>query len=347
METFDNLLDEESEILSKDEIIKRLKEYSKVSGASLPRDIDFSIKNKVLRVFIKNPLKNMQENSAAFEGWIVILKTWLSDEIKFVMIDFKVPMNLSGKYGNSEVCHYNRFLYRINNLSRLFPHWFFLHETKLEILNDFMDWLGSGHCLLNHSLQERKSVINTDKLERQIESWFVFESNGKAQLCNHWGINQNMLFNQLPIGVFHQEIAASNAVFTRGASAIDIWGIGNDQQTLHLIELKCGDNKGIGVISEMLFYAAVIYDTCIAEDSLFSFGKYGKADDTKDMTAIKNGGSKFKRLYAHILAEQYHPLFSENVVTLLCDGLSDLHIDFDRARYNYSKKELIHENNNF
>lgn len=333
--------DRKSKIISKDEIIKKLRIYSKVSGVSLPRDIDFSIKNGVLKVFINNAIKNMQVDSAAFEGWIITMKAWLSSEIKYVMLDFEVPANLSGQFGNSEVCHYNRFLFRINNLIRLFPNWFFLHESKIDIVNDFMNWLKSGNCLLNHSLRERISVIDTDKMERQIESWFVFENEGKEQLCKHWNIDKDQLFNQLPIGVFYEEIAAKNAIFTRGASAIDIWGIGDDQQTLHLIELKCGGNKGIGVISEILFYAAVIYDTCIAEENIFTFGKYGKADDTKDMIAINNAGSKFRQLYVHILAEQYHPLFSDDVIALLHDGLSNLHIDFDRARYDYLKKVLI------
>ena len=141
--------------------------------------------------------------------------------------------------------------------------------------------------------------------------------------------------------MFFEKIASKNAIFTRGASAIDLWGIGNDGQTLHLIELKSGGNKGMGVISETLFYAAVIYDTCISEKGLFSFGQYGKAPDTKDMVAIKNGGKKFKRLCTHILAEKYHPLFNVGVEALICAGLSNMDIEFDKAEYDYSKKVLI------
>lgn len=340
-----NVDDRNSEVIGKEEIVRRLKIYSNNLGVGLPRDIDFSIKNGVLKVFINNATQNMQVDSAAFEGWILVLKTWLSGEVKYVELDFVVPEGLSGQYGNSTVCHYNRFLYRLNNMLRLFPNWFFLHDSKIAIINNFMHWLRSSNCLLNHSLRERESVIGTDKMERQIESWFVFEG-GKDLLCKHWDINKDKLFNQLPIGVFYGEIVAKNAIFTRGASAIDIWGIGNDGLTLHLFELKCGDNKGVGVISEMLFYAAVIYDACIAKEALFSFGKYRNALDTKDMTAINNGGNKFDRLYAHILAEKYHPLFSVEVEALIRDGVSNLSIHFDKAIYDYSKKVLIDESNN-
>lgn len=334
-----SLDDNKSEIIGKDEIIKRLKKASGISGASLPRDIDVSIKNGVLRFYVHNADQNMQVDSAAFEGWILILKTWLS-AIKYVELDFTVPEMPVERYGNPQAGHYNRFLYRLNNMLRLFPDWFFVHESKQSVVREFVYWLESNTCLLNHSLQERKSVIETEKLERQIESWFTFEE-GKNLLCNRWGIDGDRLFNQLPIGVFHEKIAAPNAIFTRGASAIDLWGVSQDGQDIHLIELKCGDNKGIGVISEVLFYIAVLYDTCISEKSLFSFGRYGKSEDTKDMLALQNGGHRFGRLIAHVLAEKFHPLFSSEVEASIAEGLSSLNIGFDRARYDYSKKVLL------
>lgn len=339
-----NLDDKLSKIMFENEIKNRLKEYTKVSGIKLPSDINFSIKNGVLRVFINTPAQNMQANGAAFEGWILALKSWLSSEIQFVELDFAQPKDLIGQYGNPQVCHYNRFLYRINNLLRLFPEWFFLHESKKKIVSEFMLWINKGDCLLNHSLKERESVIDTDKMERQIESWFAFED-GKKPICDFLDLDENKFFNQLPIGVFYEEIASNKAVFTRGAGAVDLWGVGKDGQTLNLIELKCGNNINMGVISEVLFYTSVIYDTCVAKDNLFSFGKYGNSSDTKDMLTIKNNGSKFKRLHSHILAERYHPLFNDAVLTLIQDGLLNLDIGFDRATYDYEKKVIIDEPN--
>jgi hypothetical protein len=325
------------------EVAKLLKISTKVFGIRLPRDIDFVIEAGVLRVFINKPTQNMQTDGAAFEGWILALKSWLSKEIRFVELDFSVPDNLSGRYGNSEVGHYNRFLYRINNLLRLFPSWFSLDKSKRAIVSDFMLWLESNTTLLNHSLRERESVIqtnNTNNMERQIESWLVFEE-GKDLLCDLWSIDKNKLFNQLPIGVFYEEIAARNAIFTRGASAVDLWGIGNDEKTLHLIELKCGANKGMGVISETLFYAAILYDTCIRGEELFQFGRYLNTPETKDSIAIKNNDEKFGSLFVHILSEKYHPLFSDRVVLLIQEGLSNLDISFDRATYDYEKKVIF------
>lgn len=336
--------DQRSIIIEKDEIIRRLKEYSRVSGADLPRDINFSVKNRVLRVFIKNAAQDMQNDSAAFEGWLLILKSWLSDEIEYVEFDFEAREDLIYKYGYPEACHYNRFLYRIYNMSRIFPKWFFISESKRDTVFEFVQWIKSNTFVLNHSLRERVDVIETTKMERQIESWFVFHE-GKELLSKRWNIDENKLFNQLPTGVFIEKITRENAVFSRGASAIDMWGIDKDGQTLHLIELKCRDNKGLGVIGEMLFYTSLIYDTCIAKEPLFSFGKYGTVPDTSDAIAIRNNGEKFNRLMSHILAEKYHPLFTEDVEGFIRDGLANLNIGFDRATYSYSKKEFVDANN--
>jgi hypothetical protein len=340
-----HLSDEKSFVIEKDEIIRRLKKHSRISRASLPRDLNCSIKNKVLRVFIQNPARDMQNNSVAFEGWLLILKYWLSEEIDYVVLDFEEREDLAQKYGSSEACHYNRFLYRLYNMTRLFPTWFFVDESKGDLIFDFMHWLQSNDMKLNNSLQERPDQKDTPMLERQAEAWFA-NHEGKTLLSKRWNIDESKLFNQLPTGVFIEKIAASNAVFPRGASAIDMWGVDKDGQTLHLIELKRGDNKGLGVIGETLFYTVLIYDTCVAEEPLFSFGKYGTAPDTGDMAAIKNNGNKFGGLSTHILAEKYHPLFTDAAADLIRDGLKNMGIEFDRATYDFEKKDFVDADNN-
>jgi len=89
--------DGDSVILGRDKLISLLKKSSKVSRADLPRDIDFIIKNGVLKVHIKTLLQNMQVNSAAFEGWILALKTWLPEHINYVVLDFEIPEHLTDK----------------------------------------------------------------------------------------------------------------------------------------------------------------------------------------------------------------------------------------------------------
>jgi hypothetical protein len=286
----------------------------------------------------------MQNDSVAFEGWILILKHWLSEEIDYVILDFDARDDLKDKFGFPDACHYNRFLYRAHNFSRLFPLWFFISENRKGILSWFMNSIKPGTFLLNHSLSERASVLATKRMERQVESWFVFHE-GKDLLTKRWSIDGSKLFNQLPVGVFINEISGANAVFSRGASAIDMWGIDTDGTTLHLIELKCGDNKGLGVIGETLFYTSLLYDTCITNKPLFTMGKYGNTKDTSDAIALKNNGIKFDRIVSHILAEKYHPLFAKEVEDLIHNGLMSMNTGFDRATYDYSKKVIFDADN--
>lgn len=207
-----------------------------------------------------------------------------------------------------------------------------------------MKWIKFNKILLNHSRQERESVIETTNMERQIESWFVFHE-GKSLLTKRWNIDPDKLFNQLPAGVFINTIAADNAIFPSGSSAVDMWGVDKDGETLHLIELKCGANDGLGVIGETLFYTALIYDTYVADETLFDLGKYDNASYTKDTVAIKSGGKKFNHIFAHILAEKHHSLFDDVVVEKINKGLSNFNMSFDRATYNYTKKVFTDENN--
>lgn len=134
------------------------------------------------------------------------MKHWLSGEIGYVELDFEARGDLLYKYGFPEAGHYNRFLYRLYNMSRIFPTWFFIAESKRDIIINFVRWIKSNKLVLNHSLQEREDVIDTTKMERQIESWFVFHE-GKELLAEHWNIDKNKIFNQLPTGVFFEKIA--------------------------------------------------------------------------------------------------------------------------------------------
>ena len=325
--------------LNKERIIERLRTYSSINRASLPRDIDFVIKNGILEVLVKNVTSNMQSDAAAFESWIVILKYWLDEEVESVVLNFNIPKEITGLLGKPKECHYNRFLYRVWNMKRFFPTWFFIHQSKFEIVNSFWIKINEGNYLINHSLKERTSVINSQHMERQIESWFVFEE-GKELLCDFYNLNRNKVFNQLPIGIFQDEINSKNAVFTRGASAIDIWGIGTSENQIHIIELKCGKNRGLGVISEVLFQAAIIFDLCVSPNRFFDFGTYNNTQVTSDKKALMNNGKKFTELHVHLLAEKYHSLINPGVVDLIKSSLIKHNMVFDIAFYSYKKKEI-------
>jgi hypothetical protein len=280
----------------------------------------------------------MQTNEAAFEAWIIVLKAWLGDDVEWVFLDYSVPQNIGTEYtAGCQRGHYNRFLFRINGFIELFNDWFVLAEDKQNEVNAFMNWFCKVPSLLNHPLAEAKSVIKTEKMERQIESWLTFED-GKALLCSRLRLDPNKVFNQLPVGVFHERIAVCTAIFTRGASAIDLWGIGTDGKTLHLIELKCGNNKGMGIISETLFYAHVMHQACVDSKGCIAFGTWGNVGDQRGIELLR--GHKYPHMALHFMAEQFHPLFEEQVCKLLNEGLSAWNTSADQVWYDYQAKEI-------
>jgi len=59
-------MEDKTQYMDKADISRQLKNRSQTSGSILPRDIDLSIKNGFLNVFIKNPIQNRKVDSAAF-----------------------------------------------------------------------------------------------------------------------------------------------------------------------------------------------------------------------------------------------------------------------------------------
>ena len=336
----------DSKVVTKEELVTLLRQQLRSAGiphshVGLPRDIAFSSRDGVLKTRVLDPSGNMQSNSSAFEAWTTVLKAWLPHLAGKVELSCSLPLNYSvGSKGRSEACHVNRFLYRAGNFLRLYPEWFRLEERLQEKVNEFMLWLRQGPCYLNQPLGERKQSHDTEKRERRVEYWLRFGEDGRTLLSSHCSLDRDKIFNQLPVGVFRETIEQRTAIFTGSAAAIDLWGVGSDGKTLHIIELKSGKNVNVGVISEILFYTFVIYDTCVAKNTLFQFGRYRKSPETSDMTVIQNGGLGFEHLHSHVLGESFHPLFSDQVVTLLDAALSRLGIRFSRARYDYDRRIL-------
>lgn len=326
--------------LNKTDILTLLKKQSNFQQARLPAGIDFSLSQKTLKLFVQNPAQNMQTYSAAFEAWAIILKYWLWDEIDYVELAFQERKDLLFKLGSAEAGHYHRFLYRVLCTTRYFSSWFKVEDNKIGYMVYFDQWLKSQNMVLNVSLVERQSNIESEIPESRVESWFVFHE-GKPLITSKWSIDENKLFNQLPVGVFVDEVKRRNAFFSGRSGAVDIWGIGTDLKTLHLIELKKANNVGLGVISEALFYAFLLYDTLIVEKPLFNFPELSPDKIKTDTQTLQNGAGRLENLSVHILAERFHPLFQNAVSKFISESLLPWGIHFDRQKYSYAERALI------
>lgn len=328
--------------LNKQDILNLLKTRSSARQARLPEGIDFSISQKTLRLFVQNPAQNMQTDRAAFEAWAITLKYWLGDEIDTVELVFKEREDLLFKLGSAAAGHYHRFMYRVLCMTRYFSSWFKVDDSKTDYMVAFDQWLKSQNLVLNVSLVERQSRKDNKTTERSIESWFVFHE-GKSLITGKWSIDENKLFNQLPVGVFVDEVKKSKAFFSGGAGAVDIWGIGTDAKTLHLIELKKANNVALGVITEALFYAFLLYDTLIAEKPLFRFPEISPEKMKTDTQVLLNGAETFENIAVHLLAERFHPLLQKSVSNFINESLLPWGIGFDRLQYSFPEGLLIDE----
>ena len=317
--------------MNKSEIVLSLRNaYSKATGKSsgsikLPTSVDLEINNGVLRIKINKINTNMQSDDNAFESWAIILKSWLPDEILAVVLVF----DISDREEN--LGHYNRFLYRVNAMERMYD-WFSVETSKKIEVDKFSNWLANTTCAVNVPSKDSSNKPVSPKSERAVETWFV-KDDKPSQLNRRTGTE--VLFNQLPVGLFESEVKTVNSIFTRGASAIDIWGI-ETQKILHIFELKCGVNDSAGIISETCFYANLLKDLYI--DKSITLNKAKKSVERGfDLLYTSN----FNQMKVHYLVEKLHPLIDERVIGLIQKGYAKIQIDFDVLYYSFSNKVVF------
>lgn len=303
---------------------------------NIPEGIELSIKNNVLKVFITNT-EDEKVNSVAFDSWILTLKSWLFREIRYVMLDFELPSIIYGHYGDSAVRNLNRFLYSVHNMSRLFPKWFFVDESKMATLKEFIDWIKSNTSSLNTYFRQKESVGQSDGFGKEIESW-LDSAVGKELICGKWNIDSQKLYRNLELNVFFIEDNAMELIYNYDSNVFDLVGIGKNKQELHLIVLEPGNETIMNIISSIMFYAMVLNDSCTvnglydsgkAKNRLFSFEKCSNMNDIPDKTTIVNRGRKFRYLLIHIITGKHYPFFNYQVKELIREGLSNLDIKLD------------------
>lgn len=315
------------------EIISRLREVTGIQNVGLPKDVGATINNFVLTIKIEKPCCNMQGNNSSFEGWALTLRRWLSNRVvQEVLLDWN-SLDLSLDSVDNSRLHYNRFLYRVYMFLQMYPDWFRLSEGKREEVNSFISWLKNKNCLLNRPLQDKATDCSDKQNERGVESLFASKKNSYL-LKERTGITY--LNSQLPVGLFKEKVKAKNAVFTRGLSAIDLWGI--NASTLCIYELKY-QNRMIGIISELFFYLMILNEACCKNDSWFNFEEKAFKSNARGIDKLTM--CKFAKMHGYFLVDSLHPLIDNEVVTLLNEGLCRIgNIKASILLYDYNGGDL-------
>jgi hypothetical protein len=283
-----------------DNFMNELKGKIGNTGIKLPSNIDFGLNNKTL-VFnmTKGLFENMQEDSAAFEGWAICLKANMPENIDRVEIRWQEPDE-----NKQADLHYGRFLYRAWKFTQYFDWTTCSHNFSDYSVDTFV---------LNFPQGEASVPKNNTNPEYIAECKYVEKHKSEFSVLNH----------QLPVGVFDKIVSKSTAVMVGGKGQIDIWGIKDN--TLCVFELKV-NNKMVGIISELMFYVNIMYDVIT--------GKIGYGDGADKCTArsfdkLYNAIKTIRNIHGFFLADELHPLITEDAIKLLNKNKFSSDISFE------------------
>jgi hypothetical protein len=244
-------------------------------------------KGLLLQVDAESVKANMQSDAAAVESWALVLRLWLGEKrVPHIVVDWDAPSDAPDG-------HYERFLYRMYQFSKLFPGWFEVADAQK--LQKCKALCGTQLILNVASRRASQSQPRTTSREYQLEAELI----KSLQFCEHFSLQR--VDRQFPVGLFAGKVAADTRIFTGGKSAIDIVGVGKDDR-FWIFELKAGHNFKVGILSELLLYTSLIREAAqkpprIQFDNLKGNPRVGP-EDVRNCTGIN----------AVMLVENLHPL---------------------------------------
>ena len=308
----------------------------------------FTLSNGLLQIYLKqqivknkesnyipvfqNPiLQNMQTDATAFEGWAICLKTWLPDDIQRVVLKWDVPTDKQLSETKSAKFHYNRFKYRVMRFSEAYK-WFSIDHSNDHIIKTFKkEWEDSRFTINSSSKKIDEQGRKKDLCETQVEFDIVHQNTNHTIMTNRFDLD--VFDRQFPVGVRRIESHKDVQFFNGRGSAIDLYGYKNG--TLSIFELKyikgkgTAENKKVGIISELFFYANIIRD--IALKKIESPKKRVVNDNSRSIY-----DSNINKIKAMMLSNKYHPLVTSDTLNTLnecsIDGIS---IIYDRIGYKW------------
>lgn len=268
-------------------ILEMLVELSQATSVKkLPENIQFEIKNGDLYITMtpKGLISNMQDDCAAFEGWAILIKYWLSQYINLVYVIFS-PISRDD-YSKAEYMHYQRFIYRLH----IFVN---TYKWARYISNYSLEGYSTKGFVLNTPGSDSDVKVASHK-EAQFERALVDIK--PPFLC----INDH----QLPVGVFDTKVESSKQIMNSGA--IDLWGI--DGNVLNIYELKIASNKKVGIITELFFYVNILNDLM---KHRINYEKDREYDDIRSFSLLYDAYQKRKisNVKGVFLSPSLHPLF--------------------------------------
>lgn len=305
--------------MDKSEILAAIKK--KVYYAELPSKMHVSVMDDTLHLIIDadGVLQNMQNDASAFEGWVFCIKSFIPT-ITDVVIDWDNPVfSLDEKVQANQRKHFNRFLLRIVWFIENYS-WASVVESKKETVEMFGRSI--NQLTLNFPLQVSKDKNEKGENDRAMKYEAMLETAVYQYLSTLGNAN-----HQLPMGLFDGAVSKVTAITPGGASQADLWRI--DHDTFYVYELKdCinSDNTHVGIITELMFYANVLYRLLIThaiqyppEADKFRTDKRERASRGLEHILDAIHTQSITQIKAVLLTDRLHPLIEYAKEQLLSD----------------------------
>jgi hypothetical protein len=311
------------------QILKLVKEDVRFKEVCFPRDICFHLDEnaKTLHMELAKPCKNMQDDSAAFEGWILCIKSALTDKVsRFVLSWEKFTGDKRKPNGKitPEFSAYQRFLFRVKKFQDCFADIISINKDMDAELECSLVTKG-GSITLSAPSGGKDRAKDPATGEAGVERKIILSY--MPRLAEVLGVEFNECDNQFPVGLFLGCPTEQTAVMPARKSAIDLWGVDKSGAT-HLFELKIEGNKKVGIISELLFYAYIIADV---QKGHISYPKKNRP------AAIIHETAKGKiNVKAHFLVSELHPFITSETIDLINRHLVPVGISFDALKFGNS-----------
>lgn len=257
-----------------------------IIGNNLPSGIGFSFSDDRLEIVLssKSVFGNMQDDSSAFEGWILCIKSELENkgyQVKKVNIKFRDSFQMGDSPKEKQFC------YRLFKCSR---------NNSWKIPEDAMIMANVSSldgAVLTCPKNDAASIEVAQNAEARMERIYIEAQKKKGKVINQ----------QLPIGLFKDKVADVNRLTL--TSFLDMWEI--EEETMKIYELKAKGNNKVGIISELLYYTNMMSDIL---NGRFYFEPNSK--DFRGVETLKKSIGKIKYLKGVFLTDTLHPLIFEN-----------------------------------
>lgn len=289
----------------------------------------------------KGDAVNMQDNAAAFEAWCFIIKAKTSID------DLKIKLDVEGLTSDMydkdipSTGHFGRFLYRILKFKEQYGTWFFLSDELEDMRKNFADFLSSGKFVNNEPSKEAEDDEDALGTEGYVEKRFCDDDSLGKLILGFSG--ENVVINrQLPVGLFKGEKSDGTAVFTGKKSAIDFWLLYNNE--LNIYELKA-NNKMVGILTEIFFYSNYMRDVywhnSLETKQNVRICNTQKTD--RSYNKLCNGIKNITKITGFILADEFHPLITDAVISIMNHNGTENELQYDKKQYDLKIDIQVHK----